>query len=65
MNPLVALFEKSARLVAGVMTIAMGLVTNMAYAIAPGLGLNAVVAFTLVGPGPSPEPTSCRRRSVS
>ena len=35
-------------LVAGVMTIAMGLYTNMAYAIAPGLGLNAVVAFSLV-----------------
>ena len=30
------------------MTIIMGLYTNMAYAIAPGLGLNAVVAFTLV-----------------
>ena len=35
-------------LVAGVMSIIMGLVTNRAYAIAPGLGLNAVVAFTLV-----------------
>src|ERR687891_161847 len=35
-------------LVAGVMTIAMGLYTNKAYAIAPGLGLNAVVAFSLV-----------------
>jgi AGZA family xanthine/uracil permease-like MFS transporter len=35
-------------LVAGVMTILMGLYTNMAYAIAPGLGLNAVVAFGLV-----------------
>jgi AGZA family xanthine/uracil permease-like MFS transporter len=35
-------------LVAGVMTILMGLYTNMAYAIAPGLGLNAVVAFSLV-----------------
>jgi len=35
-------------LVAGVMTIAMGLFTNRAYAIAPGLGLNAFVAFTLV-----------------
>jgi AGZA family xanthine/uracil permease-like MFS transporter len=35
-------------LVAGVMTIVMGLYTNMAYAIAPGLGLNAVVAFGLV-----------------
>ncbi len=36
-------------LVAGVMTIAMGLYTNRALAIAPGLGLNAIVAFTLVG----------------
>jgi adenine/guanine/hypoxanthine permease len=35
-------------LVAGVMTILMGLYTNRAYAIAPGLGLNALVAFTLV-----------------
>ncbi len=35
-------------LVAGVMTIAMGLYTNYAYAIAPGLGLNATVAFALV-----------------
>ncbi len=35
-------------LVAGVMSILMGLVTNRAYAIAPGLGLNAFVAFTLV-----------------
>jgi len=30
------------------MTILMGLVTNRAYAIAPGMGLNAVVAFSLV-----------------
>jgi AGZA family xanthine/uracil permease-like MFS transporter len=35
-------------IVAGVMTIIMGLYTNRAYAIAPGLGLNAVVAFQLV-----------------
>jgi adenine/guanine/hypoxanthine permease len=35
-------------LVAGVMTIVMGLYTNYAYAIAPGLGLNAAVAFSLV-----------------
>ncbi|HWG57142.1 MAG TPA: NCS2 family permease [Gaiellaceae bacterium] len=35
-------------LVAGVMTIVMGLYTNRAFAIAPGMGLNAVVAFTLV-----------------
>jgi AGZA family xanthine/uracil permease-like MFS transporter len=36
-------------LVAGVMSIAMGLYTNRAIAIAPGLGLNAIVSFTLVG----------------
>jgi adenine/guanine/hypoxanthine permease len=36
-------------LIAGVMSIAMGLYTNRAIAIAPGLGLNAVVAYTLVG----------------
>jgi AGZA family xanthine/uracil permease-like MFS transporter len=35
-------------LVAGVMTIVMGLYTNYAYAIAPGLGINATVAFSLV-----------------
>ena len=35
-------------LVAGVMTIVMGLYTNYAYAIAPGLGINATVAFGLV-----------------
>jgi len=35
-------------LVAGVMTIIMGVFTNRAYAIAPGMGLNAVVAFSLV-----------------
>ena len=36
-------------LVAGIMSIAMGLYTNRAIAIAPGLGINAIVAFTLVG----------------
>jgi AGZA family xanthine/uracil permease-like MFS transporter len=34
-------------LVAGIMTIAMGLFTNRALALAPGLGLNAIVSFTL------------------
>ena len=38
-------------LVAGVMTLIMGLYTNRAYAIAPGLGINAVVAFSLVAAG--------------
>ncbi len=36
-------------LVAGIMTIVMGLATNRAYAIAPGMGLNAIVAFQLMG----------------
>lgn len=36
-------------LVAGIMSIAMGVYSNRAVAIAPGLGLNAIVAFTLVG----------------
>jgi adenine/guanine/hypoxanthine permease len=35
-------------IVAGALTIIMGLYTNRAFAIAPGLGLNATVAFTLV-----------------
>ncbi len=36
-------------LVAGIMTLAMGLYANRAIAIAPGLGLNAAVAFSLAG----------------
>ena len=35
-------------LVAGVMTIAMGVVADYPFAMAPGMGLNAVVAFTFV-----------------
>jgi adenine/guanine/hypoxanthine permease len=35
-------------LTAGVMSIAMGLATNYPFALAPGMGLNAVVAFELV-----------------
>ena len=36
-------------LVAGLLTLAMGLYTNRAFAMAPGLGLNAIVAYNLVG----------------
>jgi AGZA family xanthine/uracil permease-like MFS transporter len=36
-------------LAAGVMTIAMGVIANYPFALAAGLGLNAFVAFTLVG----------------
>jgi adenine/guanine/hypoxanthine permease len=35
-------------LVAGILTIAMGLATNYPFALAAGLGLNAVVAFELI-----------------
>ena len=41
-------------LVAGVMTIAMGVVGNYPFALAAGLGINAIVAFTLTGRGLSP-----------
>src|SRR5437763_13336180 len=35
-------------LTAGLLSIAMGLVSNYPFAVAPGMGLNAVVAFELV-----------------
>src|SRR5678815_3295335 len=38
----------STALVAAVMTVAMGVVANLPLALAPGMGLNAVVAFQLV-----------------
>src|SRR3990170_4834052 len=38
-------------LIAGIMTIAMGVVGNYPLAIAAGLGLNAIVAFHLTGQG--------------
>ena len=41
-------------LVAGIMTIAMGVVGNYPFALAAGLGINAIVAFTLTGKGLSP-----------
>lgn len=41
-------------LVAGIMTIAMGVVGNYPFALAAGLGINAIVAFTLPAKGLSP-----------
>ena len=41
-------------LVAGLMTLLMGLTTNYPFALAAGLGLNAVVAFSLPALGMSP-----------
>jgi len=38
-------------LIAGIMTIAMGWFSNYPFALAAGLGINAIVAFTLTGKG--------------
>jgi AGZA family xanthine/uracil permease-like MFS transporter len=38
-------------LIAGLMTIAMGVIGNYPFALAAGLGINALVAFTLTGKG--------------
>ena len=39
---------------AAITTLAMGLATNLPFALAPGLGINAVVAFDIVlGPRPA------------
>ena len=45
-------------LVAGVMTILMGLLSNYPLAMAPGMGLNAVVAFQLVAAMKLPWPSA-------
>ena len=45
-------------LIAGIMTIAMGLVGNYPFALAAGLGINAIVAFSLTRQGPR----RCRAR---
>ena len=39
-------------LVAGIMTIAMGVIGNYPLALAAGLGINGIVAFSLTGEGP-------------
>jgi AGZA family xanthine/uracil permease-like MFS transporter len=41
-------------LIAGIMTIAMGVVGNYPFALAAGLGINGIVAFTLIGKGLTP-----------
>jgi AGZA family xanthine/uracil permease-like MFS transporter len=41
-------------LIAGIMTIAMGVWANYPFALAAGLGINAIVAFTLTARGLSP-----------
>ena len=50
-----AAYAAATALVAGIMTIAMGVVGNYPLALAAGLGINAIVAFTLVvGKGLTP-----------
>jgi AGZA family xanthine/uracil permease-like MFS transporter len=46
-DPNLAPIAATTALVAGILTIAMGMVANFPLAIAAGLGLNAVVAFTI------------------
>ena len=41
-------------LIAGIMTIAMGVVANYPFALAAGLGINGIVAFSLTAQGLSP-----------
>src|SRR5215468_11757812 len=47
-GPPFAATQAATCLVAGVVTIAMGLATNYPFALAAGMGLNAAVAFDLV-----------------
>ena len=50
-----AAYAAATALIAGIMTIAMGVVGNYPLALAAGLGINAIVAFTLVaGKGLTP-----------
>ena len=49
-------------LVAGIMTIAMGVVGNYPLALAAGLGINAIVAFTLTAAGLTPAGRDGRDR---
>ena len=50
-----AAYAAATALIAGIMTIAMGLIGNYPLALAAGLGINAIVAFTLVaGKGLTP-----------
>ena len=50
----VAAVSAATALIAGIMTIAMGVVGNYPFALAAGLGINAIVAFGLTGRGLSP-----------
>jgi AGZA family xanthine/uracil permease-like MFS transporter len=51
----VAAVAAGTALIAGIMTIAMGIVGNYPLALAAGLGINGIVAFSLTARGLSPE----------
>ena len=51
----VAAVSAGTALIAGIMTIAMGIVGNYPLALAAGLGINGVVAFSLTARGLSPQ----------
>ncbi|WP_261165537.1 NCS2 family permease [Microbacterium sp. Marseille-Q6965] len=48
-SPNLAMIASTTALIAGIMTILMGVVANYPMALAAGLGLNAVVAFSIAG----------------
>ncbi len=50
----IAAVSAGTALIAGIMTIAMGVVGNYPFALAAGLGINAIVAFALTGRGLTP-----------
>jgi AGZA family xanthine/uracil permease-like MFS transporter len=51
----IAAVSAGTALIAGIMTIAMGVVGNYPLALAAGLGINGIVAFSLTAKGLSPE----------
>ena len=64
----VAAVSAGTALIAGIMTIAMGAVANYPFALAAGLGINAIVAFSLTGRGLDARParwaSSCSKASL-
>jgi AGZA family xanthine/uracil permease-like MFS transporter len=50
----IAAVSAATALIAGIMTIAMGIIGNYPFALAAGLGINAIVAFGLTGRGLTP-----------
>ena len=54
-DPMRVALSAGTALIAGILTIAMGVVGNYPLALAAGLGINAIVAFGLTGRGLSPN----------